>query len=278
MKPTLQTNYKDDILNTSVEGMRRYQMIYNSDNTVSFKDVTPYDQTGSDFGAGDINLTNQAVNQSADAGKIIDDPDTAEATTEEGYIAGVQLFNHVTDSLGDISSFTNEEYSSLGAFLQYCIDNGYLPNVNIQTYYLYNNGVVNTDIIDSLINYGVAGTNGTTTQNANNISISAVGKSGSARRQGVYTPLINLTSAQKVTCTFTKSSGTTMYLVALTELADEGTDITNAVNVATSTATSGVIELDVSKLKGNYYIYAMLQTPQDTTTYNATITEMTITM
>ena len=278
MKPTLPTNYKDDILNTSVEGMRRYQMIYNSDNTVSFKDVTPYDQTGSDFGAGDINLTNQAVNQSADAGKIIDDPDTAEATTEEGYIAGVQLFNHVNDSLGDISSFTNEEYSSLGAFLQYCIDNGYLPNVNIQTYYLYNNGVVNTDIIDSLINYGVAGTNGTTTQNANNISISAVGKSGSARRQGVYTPLINLTSAQKVTCTFTKSSGTTMYLVALTELADEGTDITNAVNVATSTATSGVIELDVSKLKGNYYIYAMLQTPQDTTTYNATITEMTITM
>lgn len=99
MKPTLPTNYKDDILNTSVEGMRRYQMIYNSDNTVSFKDVTPYDQTGSDFGAGDINLTNKAVNQSADAEKIIDDPDTAEATTEEGYIAGVQLFNHVNDSL-----------------------------------------------------------------------------------------------------------------------------------------------------------------------------------
>lgn len=99
MKPTLPTNYKDDILNTSVEGMRRYQMIYNPDNTVSFKDVTPYDQTGSDFGAGDINLTNQAINESADAGKIIDDPDTAEATTEEGYIAGVQLFNHVNDSL-----------------------------------------------------------------------------------------------------------------------------------------------------------------------------------
>lgn len=102
MKPILPTNYKDDILNTSVEGMRRYQMIYNSDNTVSLKDVTPYDQTGSDFGAGDINLTNQAVNQSADAGKIIDDLDTAEATTEEGYIAGVQLFNHVNDSLGGL--------------------------------------------------------------------------------------------------------------------------------------------------------------------------------
>ena len=119
MKPTLPTNYKDDILNTSVEGMRRYQMIYNSDNTVSFKDVTPYDQTGSDFGAGDINLTNQAVNQSADAGKIIDDPDTAEATTEEGYIAGVQLFNHVNDSLASgqisFSVIDGEPYVKVGA-------------------------------------------------------------------------------------------------------------------------------------------------------------------
>lgn len=130
MKPTLPTNYKDDILNTSVEGMRRYQMIYNSDNTVSFKDVTPYDQTGSDFGAGDINLTNQAVNQSADAGKIIDDPDTAEATTEEGYIAGVQLFNHVSSSLGNISNIGNDTYNSFEKLLQYYIDNGYLPDVN----------------------------------------------------------------------------------------------------------------------------------------------------
>ena len=113
MKPTLPTNYKDDILNTSVEGMRRYQMIYNSDNTVSFKDVTPYDQTGSDFGAGDINATNQAVNQSADAGKIIDDPDTAGATTEEGYIAGVQLFNHVNDSLLKFMKYMGYDPNSL---------------------------------------------------------------------------------------------------------------------------------------------------------------------
>lgn len=124
MKPTLPTNYKDDILNTSVEGMRRYQMIYNSDNTVSFKDVTPYDQTGSDFGAGDINLTNQAVNQSADAGKIIDDPDTAEATTEEGYIAGVQLFNHVNDSLQGLVKIKTGTYTGS------CVNNTMGSNVS----------------------------------------------------------------------------------------------------------------------------------------------------
>lgn len=102
MKATLPTNYQDDILNVSTEGKRKYRMNYNDDGTVSFIDVTPYDQEGSDYGAGDINATNEAVNQSADAGKIIDDPDTAEATTEEGYIAGVQLFNHVKDSLNNL--------------------------------------------------------------------------------------------------------------------------------------------------------------------------------
>lgn len=129
-KPILSTNYKDDILNVSTEGKRKYRMNYNEDGTVSFDDVTPYDQTGSDFGAVDINLTNEAVNQSADAGKIIDDPDTAEATTEKGYMAGVQLFNHVNNSIGDISGFITDTYDSIGAYIQYCVDNGYLPDIN----------------------------------------------------------------------------------------------------------------------------------------------------
>ena len=53
-KATLPTNYRDDILNVSTEGKRKYRMNYNDDGTVSFVDVTPYDQEGSDFGAGDI--------------------------------------------------------------------------------------------------------------------------------------------------------------------------------------------------------------------------------
>lgn len=106
-KTTLPTNYVDDVMNTSAGGKRKYKMIYNDDNTVSFEDVTPYDQTGSDFGAGDINATNKAVNESADAGKIIDDPDTAGATTQNGYIAGVQLFNHVNDSLLGFPDYEN---------------------------------------------------------------------------------------------------------------------------------------------------------------------------
>ena len=34
------------------------------------------------------------------------------------------------DLIGDISGFTNEQYSTLGAYLQYCVDNGYLPDMN----------------------------------------------------------------------------------------------------------------------------------------------------
>jgi hypothetical protein len=48
-------NMKDDLLSESMDGKRRYKMINNSDGTVSFEDVTDYDQVGSDFGASEIN-------------------------------------------------------------------------------------------------------------------------------------------------------------------------------------------------------------------------------
>lgn len=59
----LKTNYKDDVLDTSVNEKRKFNMIQNSDGTVSFEDVTEYTQTGDSFGAADINATNAAVNK-----------------------------------------------------------------------------------------------------------------------------------------------------------------------------------------------------------------------
>lgn len=102
-KQTLPTNFKDDILNSSMGGKRRYKQTTNADGTVSLEDASTYDQVGSNFGASQLNAISKAVNQSADSSKIISDPDTASATTEEGYIADVQLFNHVNDSLGGLS-------------------------------------------------------------------------------------------------------------------------------------------------------------------------------
>lgn len=60
---SLKTNYKDDVLDTSKNVNRRYVLTNNSDNTVSLTDVTSYSQEGDTFGAGDINATNQKVNE-----------------------------------------------------------------------------------------------------------------------------------------------------------------------------------------------------------------------
>lgn len=99
MKATLPTNYQDDILNVSTEGKRRYRLVYNDDNTVSLIDVTTYDQEGSDFGAGDINATNQAVNESFDKNKLIRDMDAINALTEEGYAPDALALKDVNDIL-----------------------------------------------------------------------------------------------------------------------------------------------------------------------------------
>lgn len=61
----LPTNYLDDILAQSMNGKRKYR-ITRADGTfeeVTLEDVSEYEQVGSNFGAGDINKTNQEVNE-----------------------------------------------------------------------------------------------------------------------------------------------------------------------------------------------------------------------
>ena len=89
-KQTLPTNFKDDILSSSMGGKRKYRIIDNGDDTYSFEDVTDYTQTGSDFGAGQMNATNQAVNESCDKADVIDDPDDIFANKSNGKIAGAK--------------------------------------------------------------------------------------------------------------------------------------------------------------------------------------------
>lgn len=60
--PNLPVNFKDDIL-AATNLKRKYNLIQNDDETVSFEDATEYQQTGSYFGAGQINATNDAINK-----------------------------------------------------------------------------------------------------------------------------------------------------------------------------------------------------------------------
>lgn len=58
----LKTDYKDDVLDTSVNEKRKYNLIQNEDGTVSLEDATVYSQAGDTFGAADVNETNKTVN------------------------------------------------------------------------------------------------------------------------------------------------------------------------------------------------------------------------
>lgn len=96
----LKTNYKDDILNVNENTERHYQMVNNSDGTVSLNDVTQYTQVGDTFGAKDINATNLAVNQ------LIENI---------GNISVVQnLDSDATDKVPSVSAVKNEFTNKLG--------------------------------------------------------------------------------------------------------------------------------------------------------------------
>ena len=56
----LKTDYKDDILVSGQQ--RKYNLIENSDDTVSLVDVSSYAQYGDTLKAEDFNATNAAVN------------------------------------------------------------------------------------------------------------------------------------------------------------------------------------------------------------------------
>lgn len=94
----LRTDFKDDILAESMGGKRRYQMLQNEDGTVSFVDVTEYEQVGSDFGQAEINAINQAVIDLQNDQIETVDPMT---TTEEGFAADAKLTG---DALRDLSA------------------------------------------------------------------------------------------------------------------------------------------------------------------------------
>lgn len=56
----LKTDYKDYVY---LDENKKYKMINNPDDTVSFQDVTDYSIIGDEFGANDINATNQKINE-----------------------------------------------------------------------------------------------------------------------------------------------------------------------------------------------------------------------
>lgn len=109
-KNVLPVDFQDDILAESMNGRRKYQMITNSDGTVSFVDVTEYTQVGSNFGQAQVNATNEAVNESADKNKIIDDKDDLVANSQAGMMAGALAVKAIREEL---NQNLNTEYEKI---------------------------------------------------------------------------------------------------------------------------------------------------------------------
>lgn len=63
---SLKTNYKDDVLDASVNTTRKYKQISNSDGTISLTDSTVYTQNGDSYGSADVNTANKHINSLVD--------------------------------------------------------------------------------------------------------------------------------------------------------------------------------------------------------------------
>lgn len=99
-KPVIPTNFQDDVLSENMNDRRQYQMINNPNGTVSFIDVTQYDQIGDSFGQARVNNMATAINESVDKATVIDDIDDIVANTQPnmpaGALAVAQLYGNTT--------------------------------------------------------------------------------------------------------------------------------------------------------------------------------------
>lgn len=109
--PNLPTDFTDDILNTGVNQKRKYQIIYNNDGTISLEDVTTYTQTGSDFGASEVNETNGAVNNIYSERVL--DLDELDLVTEPGFFVDALAVKELNGKTLKIATHT-EAYTVQG--------------------------------------------------------------------------------------------------------------------------------------------------------------------
>lgn len=106
-KQTLPINFVDDILAQPMGGKRKFAITDNGDGTYSIEDVTEYTQIGSDFGASQMNQTNQAVNDSCDKADVIDDLDDIVANQAGGMIAGAKAVAELISNLKSYETSNN---------------------------------------------------------------------------------------------------------------------------------------------------------------------------
>lgn len=123
----LPTNYLDDILAASMGGKRRFRITHEDGSTeeVTLEDVSEYEQVGSPFGSGDVNKTNQAVNEKLDSADVVD-PALA---TVLGFAADAKLtgdaLGKLNKNLTNMKTYQIYNYQNTG-FIELYYQDGYL--------------------------------------------------------------------------------------------------------------------------------------------------------
>mgnify|MGYP007072510013 CR=1 FL=1 len=102
----LRTDFKDSVLKDTT-GNKKYKMTNNSDNTVSFTDVTEYSQEGSSYGAKEVNEEREAINSVIvpKTRNIAESYMTCQVA-ELGAITWFQIYSHTKRDLKGGTNYT----------------------------------------------------------------------------------------------------------------------------------------------------------------------------
>ena len=139
-KQTLPINFVDDILAQPMGGKRKFAITDNGDGTYSIEDVTEYTQIGSDFGASQMNQTNQAVNDSCDKADVIDDLDDIVANQAGGMIAGAKAVAELI-SKTKVETFELIPSSNISTLAQKCYYEPLTGRVHIEAAHYLATGI-----------------------------------------------------------------------------------------------------------------------------------------
>ena len=89
----LKENYKDDILDVSVNTKRKYRMTENADGTISLDDETVYTQEGDSFGASDLNAMAHAINNTSSDAEHTSYDNTESGLTSDNVQGAIDEIN-----------------------------------------------------------------------------------------------------------------------------------------------------------------------------------------
>ena len=252
----LPTNFLDDILSASMGGKRRYKItrLDGSSEEVTIEDISKYDQVGSTFGAGDINKTNQAVNEKFDSEDVVNPM----LTTEPGFAADAyQTKLQFEEQNKNLNVRYNPETDMVEIFYNGVWNEWKQGAMQITDLILYDYGDEKTSLSGGWQPYAYIPSGASTstkklptiTKNSSNMKFEITGGTSSKSVLGALFAenSIDLTNYKTLKISLSSISGNGWFAISKNkkDLYDE---------VKSGNLVTGVNTLDISTIQGEHYI------------------------